>query len=624
MHAQRLLPIGLIIGLTFLVYGNSLGNSFVRWDDSMLIYENPIVREISFATLRQAFTTYDPELYVPLTFLSYQIDHAIGGMHPFMFHFTNLVLHTANAILVFVLMRILLKARDPWVPLFIGLLFALHPLHTEAVAWASGRKDVLSTFFSLASIVFYLHWREKGGRGRYWGSVFLYLCGLLSKVMVLTLPVVLLLLDLFQGRRIDRRTLVEKVPYVLLSVALGIVGLIGKQSALSASTFWEKMLMAPKSVVFYLQKMVWPQGLSVLYPYTGTVQIRSADFAFPLVLFLFLVSVAIWLWFRWRRASIGLCFFLITVVPTFLNFAKGGDMDRYFASDRYAYVPSIGILLFFGVVFCAISERVRWTAMFRWTARILAVLCILVLGYRANAQARLWGNTELLLQNVLMLYGDSSHVAHNNMGNVYRLRGDLPRALEEYKKALTIRPHSKTLANLGATYRRLHQYPQATEAYQKALELNPKNPEVHVGLGLVAFEMGKLEEARQAFTEAIADDPRSEEAYVNLGAVTMREGKIDEAIMHYQKALEANPYFTQAHYNLAVALSAEKRGEEAMKEYEAALQGDPSLLAARINLGILYYNTGRHDDALAQFRAVLQQDPGNSAAREALRQMGVT
>lgn len=627
---RRLLPIGLTVGLTLLVYGSSLGNSFVRWDDSMLIYENPIVREISWRTLKAAFTTYDPELYIPLTFLSYQLDHAIGGMHPFMFHFTNLVLHILNAVLVYALLALVFRScrsektmTHSWIAFFIALLFALHPLHTEAVAWASARKDVLSTSFFLASIVSYLSWREAGGRVRYWGSVLLHFCGLLAKVMTLTLPVVLVLLDCFQGRKIKRRVLWEKAPYVILSGVLGVVGLFGKESALSASTFWEKFLMAPKSAVFYLQKMLWPSGLSVLYPYTGVVTIRSADFAVPLVLFLVLVYVAGWLWFRWRQASVGLWFFLITVTPTFLNFAKGGDMDRYFASDRYVYIPSIGIFLLFGVVLLQLHERVRWTKTSRGAAWVTAALCVLLLGYRSRVQAQLWGNTELLLQNVLRLYGDSSHVAHNNMGNVYRLRGDLPSALEEYKQALAIRPHSKTLANLGATYRRLHRYPEATVAYQKALELNPKNPEVSIGLGLVSLELGKFTDARKAFEQAIADDPRSEEAYVNLGAIAMHGGKTNEAIEHYRKALAANPYFAQAHYNLAVALSAEKRFEEAIREYETTLQGDPSLLAARINLGILYYSTGRHPDAIAQFRTVLQQDTDNVAAREALRQIGI-
>ncbi len=667
MRAHRLLPTGLIIVLTLLVYGKSLGNAFVRWDDNMLIYENPIVREISWASLKAAFTQYDPELYIPLTFLSYQVDYAVWGMHPFGFHLTNLVLHALNAVLVFWLMTLLLgrfqrtnsrkysdsspqvpvpRSQSP-IPLLVALLWAVHPLNVEAVAWASARKDVLSTFFFLGSLCCYLRWSAVESRGFplrkvwYWSSLIAFLLGLLSKVMVLTLPVVLLLFDVWQGRRIDRRAFLEKVPYILLSAVLGIVGLFGKQSALGASTFWEKFLMAPKSAVFYLQKIFWPDGLSVLYPYHGSVTIRSADFAVPLAIFVLLMMVAAWLWFRWRQASIGLWFFFVTVTPTFLNFAKGGDMDRYFASDRYAYIPSIGIFLAIGYLLY-IKGNPLTLALSQWERKIqqetpsphgrgtgvrgvaVFMICILlILSLLSHRQSLLWRDTEVLLQNVLRLYGDSSHVAHNNMGNVYRLRGDIPRAIQEYEQAIAIRPHSKTFTNLGAAYRRLHRYPEAMEVYKKALELNPKNQEVHVGLGLVFMELGRLPDARKAFEEAIENDPRSEEAYVNLGAVAMREGDTKEAVEHYRKALELNPYFTQAHYNLAVALAADGRKEEAMEEYEAALRGDPSFLAARINLGILYYNAGRRADALAQFRAVLRQDPKNAAAREALRQMGV-
>ena len=420
------------------------------------------------------------------------------------------------------------------------------------------------------------------------------------------------------GRRIDRRAIVEKIPYVFLSVVFGAVGLFGKQSALGASTLWEKFLMAPKSAVFYLEKLFWPQGLSVLYPYTGTVTVRSADFAVPLFLFLLFVSLAVWLWFRWRKASIGLWFFLVTVIPTFLNFAKGGDMDRYFASDRYAYVPSIGIFLAVGYWLWTKGNRVSGTYVI--TASILLILPLSFLSY---SQSLLWRDTEVLLQNVLRLYGDSSHVAHNNMGNVYRLQGDLPRAIEEYKRALAIRPHSKTLANLGATYRRLRRFPEALEAYRMALEMNPKNQEVHVGLGLVSLELGRLPDARKAFTEAIATDPRSEEAYVNLGAVAMREGKTEEAITHYRKALDVNPYFTQAHYNFAVVLGEQGKNDEAVREYEEVLRLAPDAVPARINLGILYHKLGRISDAERTFRQILMIDPQNASAREALRQMGV-
>ncbi|OGJ56995.1 hypothetical protein A3H22_03615 [Candidatus Peribacteria bacterium RIFCSPLOWO2_12_FULL_55_15] len=629
MRARRLLSISFIISLTFLVYGPSLGNAFVRWDDSMLIYENPIVREISWRSLKSAFTTYDPELYIPLTFLSYQVDYAIWGMKPFGFHLTNLVLHALNAVLVFMLMVLLLRSchsersRGTTVPLIVALLWAIHPLNTEAVAWASARKDVLSTFFFLGSLCCYLRFtvawvHEPPLRRWYWLSVVAFLLGLLSKVMVMTLPVVLLLLDLWHGRRIDRRAIVEKIPYVFLSVVFGAVGLFGKQSALGASTLWEKFLMAPKSAVFYLEKLFWPQGLSVLYPYTGTVTVRSADFAVPLFLFLLFVSLAVWLWFRWRKASIGLWFFLVTVIPTFLNFAKGGDMDRYFASDRYAYVPSIGIFLAVGYWLWTKGNRVSGTYVI--TASILLILPLSFLSY---SQSLLWRDTEVLLQNVLRLYGDSSHVAHNNMGNVYRLQGDLPRAIEEYKRALAIRPHSKTLANLGATYRRLRRFPEALEAYRMALEMNPKNQEVHVGLGLVSLELGRLPDARKAFTEAIATDPRSEEAYVNLGAVAMREGKTEEAITHYRKALDVNPYFTQAHYNFAVVLGEQGKNDEAVREYEEVLRLAPDAVPARINLGILYHKLGRISDAERTFRQILMIDPQNASAREALRQMGV-
>ena len=215
--------LGAFFALALLVYGASLTNEFVVWDDGLLIYENPIVQEISPWSITQAFTTYDPELYIPLTFLSYQIDYAIAGIEPFFYHFHNLVLHTLNAILILVCVYML--SRSKWIALFCGLVFLVHPVHTEAVVWASARKDTLSTFFFFGSLLSYLFYREKmchGEPGRtmtegssldrarddtvslshplYLMSLGCFLLGLLAKVSVFSLPIILLLVD-FRDKR---------------------------------------------------------------------------------------------------------------------------------------------------------------------------------------------------------------------------------------------------------------------------------------------------------------------------------------------------------------------------------------------------------------------------------------
>ena len=340
--------------ISFLIYGSALNNDFVLWDDHYLIVGNPIVKEISLWSLKEAFKTFDPELYIPATLMSYQIDHLLWGMNPFGFHLTNLVLHTMNALLVMMFLFLLL--RNVHLSLFVGLLFLVHPLHTEAVAWASARKDVLSSFFFLLSVCSYLQWRgrENGqaGSGKllYSFSIFAFALGLLAKVSIIMLPVILLLIEwLLCHRRLLASSFVtisRLTPYFLLSVMFGIVGFFGKREAFSFATYFEKAIVAPKSTLFYLEKFFWPTEFSVLYPYTDA-SIASPEFFIPLVIVMAITFLVLFLKKYQCVLAFSYFFFLITLLPTFLNIARGGDMDRYFASDRYGYIPSIRFIFIF-------------------------------------------------------------------------------------------------------------------------------------------------------------------------------------------------------------------------------------------------------------------------------------
>lgn len=610
--------------VTGILYGHSLGSDFVRWDDGMLVYENPAIREISPASLQHIFSTYDPELYIPLTFFTYQLDFQIGGQNPFIYHFDNFVLHTLNAL--FVAWLVFLIARRKWLALACGLLFAVHPLHTEAVEWVSARKDVLSSFFFLGTLISYLYWRERGGKTIYLLSLALFTLGLLSKVMVITLPVVLFLLDWREGRRWSMALLTEKVPYLLLAGIFGVIGVFGKTGVLHSSTLGSKVLMACKSAVFYLQQMVLPWHFSLLYPYTKPITLASPDFLLPIGVLLVIACLLLWQR-RWRDLPFGIAFYLVTVAPTFLNFAKGGEMDVYFASDRYAYIPSIGI---FYVLLCLLwritgadrtEEDGRLDTMQRTALGVSAVVVVFC-GAVAFRQSFVWRNTETLFQNVIRYYPESSYVAHNNIGNVYRLQGQNAKAIAEYQAALKIRPQAKTYSNLGSAYRKTGQTDLAMQQFEKALALDPESKEAHFGLGIIYADAPETyAKAEAEYRRAVAIDPQYEEAYTNLGSLQFAEGKTDEAVASYRKALGINPYFVEAHYNLAVALSEKKDVDGAITEYQQVARLAPAFIPAHLNLGLLLYNRGDHDAGRAQFEAVLRIDPANKTARSALAQM---
>ncbi len=420
------------------IYGASVSNGFVRWDDGLLIYENPAIRHISPSTLKTIFTTYDPELYIPLTFFSYQVDFLFGGTHAFVYHLQNLLWHGLNALLVTWLAFLL--TRRGWAALAAGLLFAVHPLHAEAVAWAAARKDVLSTFFFLSSVIAYLYARARASRRLYWLGVGLFLLGLLAKVSVITLPLVLLLIDDLQGRAKDRTMLADKLPHLFLAVVFGILAMVGKQGVFTSVSPWQMLLLACRSAVFYLQALAWPAYYSVLYPFDRSIAVASPEIVVSVLMVLGLVALALAMYRRQRWIFFGVCFYLLTLAPTMTNLIKGNH--TYLGSDRYAYIPSIAVFVLIGFGLTRwVETRGRQSSRERTGLMATAMIGVLVAGLavRSHAQAAVWRDSETLFLNVLARYPDSD-IAHNNLGNVYRRQGRLDEAMEQLQAALAWAP----------------------------------------------------------------------------------------------------------------------------------------------------------------------------------------
>jgi len=615
-----LITVGFFV-ISLLIYGMSLGNGFVRWDDGMLIFENPLVRGITPRTIWGALTSFDPELYIPLTIFSYQLDFLIGGTNASIYHIHSLILHTLNAVLVSWLL--LIFSRKNWVALLGGLFFLIHPVHTEAVAWASARKDVLSTLFFLLSILTYVSFHSTKSRRMYIWSVITLALGLAAKVMVISLPLVLLLIDYKNGRKINKKVLKEKLPHFIIAALFGIIALIGKTEVISASTFIDKVLMACKSTVFYIEKLFWPTKLSVLHLYPGEISFSSPDFYLPLVIVALILFVAFISIKTTKTIIFGAGFFFITLFPTFVNFAKGEDLDLYIASERYTYVPSIAVIYLVLMGLFWVISQVKKPAHRDSAAFLVTSILLIVMGsfsYVAHLQARLWEDSGTLFKNVVAIY-PYSHVAHNNLGNMHRRMGDINKAITEYKDALELKPHARTLSNLASAYRAKGLTNESLAYYAKALELNPNFPQAHIGLGTVYASMGQNEKALNSYAMALQLDPDSFETMVNLGSILANTGNPEGAIEQYDLALAINPYYPHSHFNRGVALSKLGNKEEAIRAYVKTVKLEPSFIGARINLGILYYDQQEIEKAVDQFRDVLIYDPKNARAHSALQQI---
>ncbi|MDP7069622.1 MAG: hypothetical protein QF815_03770, partial [Candidatus Peribacteraceae bacterium] len=427
----------LAIGL--FVYGPSIiGNSFVNWDDYNLILENPVLQTLTLSNIWAMFSMYDPDLYIPLTFLSYQAERIIGGGEfiPWISHLINLLLHIGSALLIVGITSRM--SKNSWIGVMTGLLFLVHPLHTEAVAWASARKDVLATMFFLMSIWWYQKKQIKI-------SVGTFVLALLSKVIAITLPVALLLIDWREGRKIDKHCLKEKIPYFALSLVFGVIAIGGKTDA--GFHMVDKMLIGVRSIMFYLEKIFVPMKLAVLYPFTEAISISNPELALSAAGVVGISIIAFLTVRRTKEIAFAWIFFLVTVFPTLTNFTKGDNMllDVYIASDRYAYIPSIAILFLAATVLYSFKEKFKRFVF--W----ISVVVVMTFGFLSYHQSKMWRDTSFVFLNVIQHY-DNSHHAHNSVGVELENRGYIELAKAEYEKSLSIRPNEKAHYNLGRIY----------------------------------------------------------------------------------------------------------------------------------------------------------------------------
>ena len=634
LSKHSLIPLGIFV-LTFLLYSHTLQYEFVRWDDDLLVTDNPIIRGLTPWTIWKAFTSYDPELYIPLTFLSYQINYALGGTGVLWYHLTNVLLHAGNAVIVYFLTLRFVGVRlvaeegpglgpgpgqgnnreNPMVfliPFLCALLFAFHPINTEAAVWISARKDVLSTFFFLLSLLAYSKTQTRTQtRTRKWYvfSFLAFLLALLSKVTVTVLPVILLLVIWRDEGRLSIQRIKEVIPFFVLSILFGLIAIFGKAGLGGVLRPWEVFVMASRSTVFYLQKFLWPVDLSVLYPYYGEIQFFTVDFFVPFLILLLIFSFFTlhYLVSRMRFAGVTVlrrcsgwprlhtsmvesrsylfCFlcFLIVLAPSFLHYRKGLDgLDVYVAVDRYAYLASVFVVLLVGLLVSRIYARRKTCALCVFLICVIAVI-FAKLSYR---QAQVWSSSFTLFSHVLSLT-PNSHAAHDNLGTEYYLLGDLRKAEEHYVSALSTRRLPSTLSNLASVYRRQGKLEESLALYEEAITLRRNEKQAWFGLGLLFAQAGDPQKAQIAYEEAIAIDPNFAKAYLNLGALALQSGDDTEAIEWYEKAITINPFYASARYNLSAIYVRQGRVAEAIDQLERVVEIEPEFSEAREALNML-------------------------------------
>jgi Flp pilus assembly protein TadD len=598
-----------------IVYAPVWHHEFVNYDDDRYVTENPFVRQgLSPASFHWALTATHASNWHPLTWLSHMLDVELYSLEPGGHHLTSVALHAANAvILMWVLVVMTGRFRRS---LLVALLFALHPLRVESVAWVAERKDVLAGLFWMLTLLAYGLYARRPGAARYGLVLACFALGLTAKPMLVTLPFVLLLLDVWPLRRTARRAgairkcVVEKLPLFALSAASVAITLVAQKGggAMRASEIWplgQRLANALIAYVAYLWKTVWPSGLACFYPHPAAVSADGAWIRWALVAALLLATataVAVVAMRRRPHVAVGWFWYLGTLVPV-IGIVQVGSQAM---ADRYTYLPLIGIYI---VVAWGLSEWIEKRERLR--AFVIPVVAIVLAAFATVTRLQIahWKDSQTLFEHALRVTQDN-YVAHNNLGSLFESRGDLAQAATQFERALHIRPgFPPSNNNLGLVLTQQGELPRAIEHFARAVAGDPGYAEAHNNLGAALQRQGDIARAASHFERAVSLDPDHSEAHNNLGVILERRGDLDRATEHYERALRIDPDFAEAHSNLGNVLLSGGDLAGARARYESALDVRPDFAEAHNNLGFVLARQGDLRGAVSHYRRALELRP---------------
>lgn len=595
------LPLALTV-FTFLAFLPALGCGFVTWDDDINFLNNPAYRGLGLAHLRWMFTTFHTGPYQPLSWFTHGLDYVLWGMNPAGYHLTNVLLHSAAAALFFALSLRLLRlgfgetAKEGdlrWGAAFAALFFAVHPLRVESVAWITERRDVLSGVFYLASAIWYLRFAGASAAARfrpYLLALFFFAAALLSKATGIGMAFALLALDIYPLKRLPsspgswlskefRPVFLEKLPFLAMGLAAGVLGLIGQQQARNMSSLEifgpaQRIAQAAYSLAFYIWKTLVPAGLLPVYPPQAAVSPLyvfggAAVIVLGVLLFMFrsrlpgLVSAAI--------------VYLVFLAPV-MGLVKVG---YHITADHYSYLACMG----WAVAAGALLVRLQGAHVRRRSAARAAALAIAaVLAALTWRQTGHWRDSETLWRYVISAE-PGIELAHNNLGVALKAAGRYDEAMEEFKKAVRLKPrYPDAVFNIGNTFLLQGRGRLARPYFEEALRLKPDLAQAYIGLGNILVQEGQPAAAVENYRKSLGLQPGSPVAHVNLAYALVLQGEYEEGGRAYLDALRLDPGLAEAYNGVGRVLLYYGRAAEAVPYFQRALRLKPDLATARSNL----------------------------------------
>lgn len=626
-HRIGILPIAVlavVFAAVLIVHWPALASRAISFDDDQYLLRNPVVLNPSGASAwRFLSEVLEPSTvdgyYQPLAMISLMGDVALGGSPENLVpvHRTSLVLHGINTCLIIVLLTRLFGRWGP--AALVGLLFGLHPMTVEPIAWIGERKTTLAACFALLCLLSYVEYARGRGARFYLAALLAAVLAMMSKPTTTPLPLLLLILDFWPIGRLNRRALLEKIPFFCLSGVFAVITFIS-QARTAAVTTPDRYdpsripLVLCHNIFYYPSKLVVPSNLTPHVAFPNPISLSNPRILWGVIGTVLLLAVVIGS-LRWTRAlAAGWLFFFIAILPT-MQIVGFTDV---IAADKYAYLPTLGLLM----PLAWLLGR-AWSAPGRsWMRPALCIATLLLAAGEARATQRqigIWRDTETHYKYMLSLAPDESQL-HNNLGVALKIQGRLPEALQEYRLARKLNPRNyQAMINLAAVLQETGAIREALDLYEEALRLDPANPKAHFNVGTALLLDGQVQPAIREFQAAIARRPHYSKAHAGLANAYSQAGRRREALYHYAKAVRFQTEPSQElMYNYSIALAKEGRLPEAKSYCLEALRVNPDYLYARLNLGTLLEREGRKAEAAAEYRRVLVAEPANRIAQARL------
>jgi len=639
---------------TFIIYLPALRNEFVYWDDNLYVFENANIRSLDAAFFRWAFLGFHISNWHPLTWISHAADYAIWGLNPLGHHLTSIILHTINTALVVLLALKLLEfvrkrpahngsasfLNDRTILIAAGttgLLFGIHPVHVESVAWVAERKDLLCALFFLLSVIGYVEYAgsrqsvvgsqpseggakdETGGKNfltnrQYLLSLGFFILALMSKPMAVSLPLVLLIFDWYPLGRIGsgktfRVAFVEKLPFIVLSLVSSLLTILAQRTGEAIISVVQipisvRSVVAAKSLVAYLGKMLLPINLIPYYPYsyTNDVSLFLVENLLAIGLVAGITLACAVLAKKQKVLMSAWGYYIVTLIPV-LGIVQVGEQSM---ADRYTYLPGLGPFLIAGLCAAWIAERFfvkRQNARFKIVLGLASSFALVFLLYSTFAQIHIWQDSITLWSYVIEKTPGKVSLAYSQRGSVFGKIGLTDRAIADLEMAIALNPNNyDAYMNLGVAYEKRGQFDKATENVEKAITVKPSSHEAYLYRGVLYEEAGQLEKAMEAYTKAISLDPTDFETYNNRGVVFGKMGRFERAIADYGEAIGLNPLHISAHSNRGVAYTLTGQYDRALEDFNRAVFLSPSDPLMYFNRGTFYRKTGKNELASADFQ----------------------